>query len=130
MQTAVLDTSITGHQLLQRKSYSPQEHLRTGLQPSNIFDAFADSRKKLILALSCMPVSLHVRVKQLVSQRTDFCDILYWEILLQFCRENSNRVNIGQKYQALYVWFWVVTGTNTVRCKYSQHWYRQREFIA
>ena len=30
-----------------------------------------------------------------------FCVILYWVILLQFCRENSNWVNIGQKYQAL-----------------------------
>jgi hypothetical protein len=35
--------------------------------------------KKLILASSCLPVSLHVRVKQLIFQRTDFCDILYTE---------------------------------------------------
>jgi hypothetical protein len=46
--------------------------------------------RKLPLALSCLPVGFHVRVKQPVSQLKDFCDILNWEILLQLCRENSN----------------------------------------
>ena len=57
--------------------------------------------QKATISFVFLPVSWHVRVKQLVSQWTDFCDILYWEILLQFCRENSNWGNIGQKYQAL-----------------------------
>jgi len=30
------------------------------------------------------------------------CDILFW-ILLEFCRENSNWLNIGLNYEALYV---------------------------
>jgi hypothetical protein len=34
-------------------------------------------------------------MKQFVSQRTDSCNVLYWEIVLHFCRENSNSVNIG-----------------------------------
>ena len=41
---------------------------------------------------SCLSVSLTVRVKQLVCQWTDFCDVLYWGILLHLCRENSDRL--------------------------------------
>jgi hypothetical protein len=35
----------------------------------------ARKKKKLLLSLSCLPVSLHFRLK-LTSQWTDFCDLL------------------------------------------------------
>ena len=44
-----------------------------------------------------------------------YCDVLYWEILSHFCRENPNSVNIGLKYQALYVRYFIVTRRNAVR---------------
>ena len=54
-----------------------------------------------------------VRVKQLLSQCTKVCDFIL-EILLQLSPENSNWVNVGQKYQALYLRSRIVTRTDTV----------------
>jgi hypothetical protein len=48
-----------------------------------------------------------VQMKRPVSHWTDFCDVLYGEILLQFCRENSNSFNIGWKHQPFYVWSFI-----------------------
>jgi hypothetical protein len=40
---------------------------------------------------SCLPVSLPVRVKKLISQCTEFCDILYREMLLN----SVKKIHIG-----------------------------------
>jgi hypothetical protein len=65
------------------------------------------AKKKLLLALSsacqfALPLQTHFPVT-------------YWDILLQFCRQNWNLVNIGQKYHALYVWYVTITRIKTVR---------------
>jgi len=73
---------------------------------SKCLGAFAESRKMLTLASSCRPVDLHACLIQQGSQRTEFCEVFYREILLQFCRENWNSVisdkNIRQFTAMLY----------------------------
>jgi len=66
-----IGTPITNRRLRRRKSLCLQVHLTA--QP---LSALEESREKLLLASSYLPVSLRVRMKQLVSQWTELA-ILY-----------------------------------------------------
>jgi len=115
----MLGTSITSQRLPTRKSQSLPEQLRD--TTIKYLRWLAETRKALLLALSRLSVSFPDHVKKIVPSAQTFVLIYTEENLLQFSREYSNCVNIGHKYQALYVRSYIVSRRNIFRHKCSQN---------
>ena len=114
----MLGTSTTSQRLPTRESHSLPEHL-TDTTIKYLRWIRRDAGRATIGFVTS--VSFSDRVKKILPSAQTFMVFYIEESLLQFCREYSNYINIGQKYQALYVRSYIVSRRNIFRHKCSQN---------